>query len=142
MSGNRYSKRRRRRSPSGGTCRPGAVLAACLTAGLLLGLLGADGMARAQSDIVPAAKTQGDVSGLPLPRFVSLRAALVNLRTGPGVRYPIDWVYNRAGLPLEVVDEFETWRKVRDWEGSIGWIHQSMLSGERKVMIRGKQRQQ
>ncbi len=79
-------------------------------------------------------------SGLPLPRFVSLRAPKVNLRTGPGVRYPIDWVYNRAGLPLEVIDEFETWRRVRDWEGSVGWVHQSMLSGERKVMVRDKQR--
>lgn len=80
------------------------------------------------------------LSGLPLPRFVTLRAPKVNLRTGPGVRYPIDWVYNRAGLPLEVIDEFETWRQVRDWEGSVGWVHQSMLSGERKVMIRDKQR--
>lgn len=79
-------------------------------------------------------------SGLPLPRFVSLRAPKVNLRTGPGVRYPIDWVYNRAGLPLEIVDEFGTWRRIRDWEGSEGWVHQSMLSGERMVMIRDKQR--
>ncbi len=79
-------------------------------------------------------------SGLALPRFVSLRAPKVNLRTGPGVRYPIEWVYNRAGLPLEVLDEFETWRQVRDWEGSVGWVHQSMLSGERKVMVRDKQR--
>jgi SH3-like domain-containing protein len=85
------------------------------------------------------AQSQGE-SGLPLPRFVSLRAPKVNLRTGPGVRYPIDWVYNRAGLPLEIIDEFETWRRVRDWEGVEGWVHQSMLSGERKVMIRDKQR--
>ena len=79
------------------------------------------------------------ITGLPLPRFVSLRAPEVNLRTGPGVRYPIDWVYNRAGLPLEVIDEFETWRRVRDWEGSVGWVHQSMLSGDRMVMVMGKQ---
>lgn len=119
---------------------PLALLGCCLACGLLLGPAGLAGLAWAQSDLAPAAKAQGSVSGLPLPRFVSLRAALVNLRTGPGVRYPIEWVYNRAGLPLEVVDEFETWRKVRDWEGSTGWIHQSMLSGERKVMVRGKQR--
>ncbi len=91
-----------------------------------------------EGEAAPQTQRQGE-SGLPLPRFVSLRAPKVNLRTGPGVRYPIDWVYNRAGLPLEVVDEFETWRRVRDWEGSEGWVHQSMLSGERKVMIRGKQ---
>ncbi len=91
------------------------------------------------SEAAPKAQRQGE-SGLPLPRFVSLRAPKVNLRTGPGVRYPIDWVYNRAGLPLEIIDEFETWRRVRDWEGSEGWVHQSMLSGARKVMIREKQR--
>lgn len=93
----------------------------------------------AEGDAVARAQRQGE-SGLPLPRFVSLRAPKVNLRTGPGVRYPIDWVYNRAGLPLEVIDEFETWRQVRDWEGSEGWVHQSMLSGERKVMVRDRQR--
>jgi SH3-like domain-containing protein len=82
----------------------------------------------------------GPVSGLPLPRFVAVRAPKVNLRTGPGLRYPIDWVYTRPGLPLEVMDEFETWRRVRDWEGSIGWVHQNMLSGERQAMVVGKQR--
>ena len=125
---------------SGFLRRAVAVLGSCLACMLLLGLTSAPGTAVAQSDIAPAARAQGNVSGLPLPRFVSLRAALVNLRTGPGVRYPIEWVYNRAGLPLEVVDEFATWRKVRDWEGSEGWIHQSMLSGARKVMIRDRQR--
>ena len=79
-------------------------------------------------------------SGLPLPRFVSLRAPEANLRTGPGVRYPIEWVYSRRGLPLEIVDEFDTWRRVRDWQGSEGWIHQSMLSGERNALIVGRER--
>ena len=79
-------------------------------------------------------------SGLPLPRFVSLRAPKANLRTGPGVRYPIDWVYMRPGLPLEIIGEFETWRRVRDWDGSTGWIHQSMLSGERRALVLARQR--
>ena len=79
-------------------------------------------------------------SGLALPRFVTLRAAKANLRTGPGIRYPIEWVYARRGLPLEVIDEFETWRRVRDWQGSVGWVHQSMLSGRRGAMILGEQR--
>jgi SH3-like domain-containing protein len=79
-------------------------------------------------------------SGLALPRFVTLRAAKVNLRTGPGIRYPIEWVYARKGLPLEVIDEFETWRRVRDWQGSVGWIHQSMLSGQRGAMVVGEGR--
>ena len=74
-------------------------------------------------------------TGLPLPRFVSLRAPEVNLRTGPGVRYPIDWVYRRQGLPVEVIDEFKTWRRIRDHEGTMGWVHQSMLDGRRGVLV-------
>ncbi len=57
-------------------------------------------------------------TGLPLPRFVSLRAQEVNLRTGPGVQYPVDWVYHRRHLPLEIIAEYGTWRKVRDWQGT------------------------
>ena len=79
-------------------------------------------------------------SGLPLPRFVSLRSDEVNLRTGPGVRYPVDWIYTRRDLPVEVIAEFETWRKIRDWQGTEGWVHQSMLSARRMVVITGSQR--
>ena len=77
-------------------------------------------------------------TGKPLPRFVSLRAIVVNLRTGPGVRYPVDWVYERKYLPLEVIAEFENWRKVRDVQGTQGWIHQSMLSSRRMFIIISK----
>lgn len=76
-------------------------------------------------------------TGLPVPRFVTIRANKVNLRTGPGVRYPIDWEYRHAGLPVEIVGEYGTWRKVRDWQGDEGWMHQSMLSGRRSFMVRG-----
>lgn len=79
-------------------------------------------------------------TGLPLPRFVSLRATEANLRTGPGVQYPVDWVYNRQLLPLEIVAEYDTWRKVRDWEGTQGWVHQSMLDGARTIIITGSVR--
>jgi SH3-like domain-containing protein len=72
---------------------------------------------------------------LPLPRYASLRADQVNLRTGPGVRYPVDWVFVRRDLPVEIVAEFDTWRKVRDWQGTEGWVHQSMLSGRRTVIV-------
>ena len=75
-----------------------------------------------------------------MPRFVTLRAGEVNLRTGPGIRYPIDWVYKRRGMPVEIIDEFETWRRIRDWQGTEGWVHQSMLQGRRGVLIIGKQR--
>lgn len=82
----------------------------------------------------------GGVTGLPLPRFVSLRADEVNLRTGPGIRYPIDWVYRREGLPVEIIDEFEAWRRVRDREGTTGWVHQSTLSAERTAVVVGERR--
>lgn len=74
-------------------------------------------------------------TGLPLPRFVSLRASEVNLRAGPGFRYPIEWVYRRSSQPVEVIDEFDTWRRIRDWEGTSGWVHQSMLQGRRTVRV-------
>jgi SH3-like domain-containing protein len=74
-------------------------------------------------------------SGLPLPRFVSLKADRVNLRNGPGTDYPTSWVYRQAGLPLEVVSEFEGWRQVRDAEGTTGWVVQSLLSGRRTALV-------
>lgn len=80
----------------------------------------------------------GETSGLPLPRFVSLRSDEVNLRTGPGVRYPIDWIYARKDLPVEVIAEFEAWRKIRDWQGTEGWVHQSMLTGRRMMVVIGQ----
>jgi SH3-like domain-containing protein len=74
-------------------------------------------------------------SGLPLPRFVSLKADRVNLRSGPGTDYPTSWVYRQAGLPVEVIKEFESWRQVRDSEGATGWILQSLLSGRRTALV-------
>ena len=79
-------------------------------------------------------------SGLPLPRYVSLRAAEVNLRTGPGVQYPVEWIFQRESLPVEIIKEYRTWRLIRDWEGTQGWIHQSMLSGKRTFLIANKSR--
>ena len=79
-------------------------------------------------------------NALPVPRFVSLRASEVNLRTGPGVRYPGEWVFVRKGIPVEIVAEFEHWRKVRDWQGTEGWVHRSMLSGRRTMVTTGERR--
>ncbi len=91
--------------------------------------------------VVPTpARAQVSGSGLPLPRFISLRAGEVNLRTGPGVQYPVKWVYRKSGLPLEVIAEYKTWRKVRDWEGDQGWIHQAMLSATRTIIVTGTMR--
>ena len=83
------------------------------------------------------AKPRGKRSGRSLPRFASLRSAEVNVRTGPGVRYPVEWVFKRRSFPIEIVAEFDTWRKVRDWQGTVGWVHRSMLSGRRTVLVTG-----
>lgn len=72
-------------------------------------------------------------TGLPIPRFVSLRSNQVNLRTGPGFRYPVEWVYLKSDLPVEITAEFESWRKIKDYNGKEGWIYHPMLSGRRTV---------
>src|ERR1700687_1013091 len=64
-----------------------------------------------------ANSTQRKGSGLPIPRFASLRSDEVNVRTGPGTRYPVDWVFKRKAMPAEIVAEYESWRKIRDWAG-------------------------
>lgn len=70
-------------------------------------------------------------SGLPLPRFVSLKAGRVNARIGPGLNFPVDWLYLKPGLPMEIIQEYDNWRRVRDSEGAEAWINQSLLSGKR-----------
>ena len=74
---------------------------------------------------------------MPIPRFVTLRTNEINLRAGPSVNYPIEWVYTREGLPVEITAEYDTWRRIRDIEGTEGWVHQSMLSGKRSVLVTG-----
>lgn len=74
-------------------------------------------------------------SGLPIPRFVSLKAEKVNVRRGPSSDHAVAWVFQRKGLPVEIVAEFENWRRVRDSDGSEGWILQNMLSGKRTAVI-------
>lgn len=116
----------------------GVVRAAAIAVSLTLAMLIGGEPLRAQGAADQNAAAQTGRTGLPLPRFVSLRAGEVNLRTGPGIRYPIDWVYRRKGLPVEVIDEFETWRRIRDHEGTMGWVHQSMLEGLRRVLVMPK----
>lgn len=74
-------------------------------------------------------------SGLPIPRFVSLKADRVNLRRGPGTDYPTGWVFRRAGLPVEIIKEFDTWRQIRDAEGTTGWVLRTLLSGRRTAIV-------
>jgi SH3-like domain-containing protein len=78
---------------------------------------------------------KGSVTGLPIPRYVSLRADAVNLRSGPGDRYPIDWVYKRVGMPVEILREFDVWRLVETPDGEKGWMHEATLVGRRDFII-------
>jgi SH3-like domain-containing protein len=96
---------------------------------LLLAITGPTGLC-AQGTPPPAGAT-----GLAVPRFVSLKSDRVNLRQGPGTDYPTAWVFKRAGLPVEVIKEYESWRQVRDAEGTTGWVLGSMLSGRRTAVI-------
>ena len=73
-------------------------------------------------------------SGLPVPRFVSLKFAEVNGRAGPSDQHPIVWTYRRKGLPMLVVAETENWRRVRDPEGETVWMHRRLLDGRRTGM--------
>jgi len=78
--------------------------------------------------------TAGNSSGLPLPRFVSLKADRVNVRGGPTKDHDVAWIFTRSGLPVEITAEFDNWRRVRDWEGAEGWVYHSLLSGRRTAM--------
>jgi SH3-like domain-containing protein len=86
----------------------------------------------------PPEPPKGTATGLPLPRFAALRSDEVNMRAGPGTRYPIDWVYKRRDLPVEIEREFEVWRLVSDPDGTKGWVHQATLTGRRSFVVTGE----
>jgi SH3-like domain-containing protein len=74
-------------------------------------------------------------AGLQVPRFVSLKAGRVNVRVGPGEDYKVAWVFVRTGLPIEVIQEYDTWRRIRDSDGSVGWVFNSLLSCKRTAIV-------
>lgn len=102
-----------------------AVLAAFLLAGA----------GHAQQTDAP---TLGPETNLPLPRFVSLKASEANVRRGPSLSHRIDWVFQRRNMPLQVIAEYGHWRRVIDRDGQGGWVHYTMLSGSRTVLINGE----
>ena len=96
----------------------------------------AAGMLAMQAGAAHAAgEAAGSVSGLPVPRFVSLKSDRVNVRSGPNKDQDVRWVYTRAGMPVEITAEFENWRRIRDWEGAEGWVYHSLLSGKRTAVV-------
>jgi SH3-like domain-containing protein len=112
-------------------------LAMLLVAAAILGQVAAAQEGdRAISTAPPSdASSAGRSTGLPVPRFVSLGADRVNLRYGPGKEYPISWVLARRGLPVEIIGEYDTWRKVKLHDADEGWIHGSLLSSRRTVLV-------
>lgn len=96
---------------------------------------GHDSASAKQPSIDLSAREKGKSTGLPIPRFVSLKADVVNVRRGPGWDHAIAWVFRRAGLPVEIIAEFDVWRKVRDSEGATGWVIGTLLSGRRTVLV-------
>jgi len=90
------------------------------------------------SGLAAAATDRGTASGLPVPRFVSLKSDKVNVRAGPTKDHEVVWVFTRAGLPVEITAESENWRRIRDWEGAEGWVYHSLLSGRRTALVATK----
>ena len=81
--------------------------------------------------------TVGASTGLPLPRFASLKTSPVDMRVGPGFRYPIVWIYQKRDLPVEIIREYDVWRQVRAPDGSEGWVQELKLSGKREFIVEG-----
>lgn len=102
---------------------PGFALAVCLA------ILAAPAIAQSPPE------RQAGPSGLPLPRFSSLKADEVFVRQGPGWDHGVAWVFRRAGLPVEIIAEFDVWRQIRDSEGATGWVYGRLLSGRRTGLV-------
>jgi SH3-like domain-containing protein len=100
-----------------------SILLLVLAAGILAAHAAGLGPALAQS------------TGLPLPRFVSLASDEINVRTGPGQMHPIRWVFGKRGVPVQIVEETQDWRRIVDHEGETGWIHASLLSSRRTILV-------
>ncbi|MGC6485782.1 MAG: SH3 domain-containing protein [Candidatus Puniceispirillales bacterium] len=99
---------------------------------LLVLIMALPGVARAEENRI---SIRG--SNLEIPRFVTLKTNKANMRSGPGMDYPIKWEYRRRGMPLKVVGEFDIWRKVVDPDGETGWLHKQTLSGKRMALVTG-----
>ncbi len=106
-----------------------------VAAGVAWSIIGQKHKTQSNAEAKTDATSQLGPSGLPIPRFVTLKAEKVNVRKGPSSDHPVAWVFQSKGLPVEIIAEFETWRRVRDSEGAEGWILQNMLSGRRNILV-------
>ena len=107
-------------------------IAVCI---LVVMVISPPAFAQTVDDVAAAAAEADKGSGLPLPRFASLKSDNVYVRTGPSMDYPIKWIYKKDGLPVEIIQEFDSWRKVKDPNGEVGWAHKILLSGKKTARI-------
>jgi SH3-like domain-containing protein len=120
-----------------------AAACLCIVAAALFALLSDKSGTEVQAAAVAASETTASIdsdtalgaSGLPLPRFVSLKTDLVNVRRGPSSEHEVVWVFRRRGLPVEIIAEFEHWRRIRDSDGEEGWVYHSLLAGKRTALV-------
>lgn len=111
----------------------GGMKSLCLSLILILSIV--THSARAENSKPDGLKPAFASSGLKLPRFVSLRSGKVFARTGPGKKYPVRYVYKRKNMPVEIVLEYDNWRKIRDTKGDEGWVHKTLLTGRRTALV-------
>lgn len=104
------------------------LFASMVFAAAMLNAVGIEAVANAKESAL-------STSGLPIPRYVSLKSDHVNVRAGPTKDNDVSWVYTKAGLPVEITAEFENWRRIRDSEGAEGWVYHSLLSGRRTAVV-------
>ncbi len=109
-----------------------------LSRGLLLAALAVCPLAAPLSGAVAQDRQVARTTEGENTRFASLRADDVNVRAGPGVRYPVKWKFVQRNMPVQIVAEYDTWRKIRDWEGAEGWVHRAMLSSKRSLIVVGQ----
>jgi SH3-like domain-containing protein len=88
----------------------------------------------------PPKPTIGSATGLPLPRYAALGSNQVNLRIGPDLRYKIEWTYQRKDLPVQIVEEHQIWRRIRDPDGTEGWVQRPLLTSRRSFLVAGEER--
>lgn len=105
---------------------------------LCVGLLMAMSLAPMRAAGAQETKLVVQGSGLPVPRFVTLKSDTVNMRVGPGREYPLSWVYKKKNLPVKVIAEFDVWRKIIDHEGTTGWVHSQLVTLKRYALIQSR----
>ncbi len=130
-------------NPQTAGCRVRAALAAAAATVIITATTAVAATVATTATALAAGQLRaGSVSGLPVPRFVSLKPSKVNVRGGPTKDHQVVWQYTRAGLPVEVTAESENWRRIRDWEGSEGWVYHSLLSGRRTAIVKSRSKDQ